>query len=266
MAIAIREVYNTRAAAIHDCAGRIDAARNLFLSWTELMGNDTVTRVCKYNPGGTLVQQWEVIPPANMKTDFATLMVSGSDLWVILAAHQAISGERDNKIYYGVIPGVFAAYEGGRDLEGAQIARDVVGSPAVDVGGGGGTVSIDYPRLARAVVDRMKEEMQGELGELVAQRARQGVQAEAPATKGDLTTALDTGIYSSNGLYQRLIETQYSVLRDNDVLRAVLAVLREHGLTPSRPVSNYGQDPAPAPGPGPGTPRTPGTPGTPGTP
>ena len=258
MAIQIREVYNTRAAAIHDCAGRVDAARNLFLSWTELMGNDTITRVCKYNPGGTLVQQWEVRAPGNMKTDFATLMVSGSDLWVILAAHQAISGERDNKVYYGVIPGVFAAYDGGRDLEGAQIERDVVGSPASDSGGGGGTVSIDYPRLARAVVDRMKEEMRGELGDLVAERARQGVQAEAQgtlATKGDLTAAIDTGIYSSNGLYQRLIETQYSVLRDNDVLRAVLAVLREHGLTPSRPASNYGQDPPPAPGPG-----TPGQP------
>jgi hypothetical protein len=257
MAIPMREVYNTRAAAIHDCAGRVDAARNLFISWTELAGNDTVTRVRKYDPAGNLAGEWQVVAPTNMKTDFATLMVSGSDLWVILAAHQPISGERDNKVYYGVIPGVFAAYDGGRDLEGAPFMRDVVGSPAAEVGGGG-TVSIDYPRLARAVVDRMKEEMRGELGALMAERARQGVQAEAQATlatKGDLTTALDAGIYNSNGLYQRLIETQYSVLRDNDVLRAVLAVLRDHGLTPSRPASNYGQDPPPAPGPG-----TPGPP------
>ncbi len=32
-----------------------------------------------------------------------------------------------------------------------------------------------------------------------------------------------------------LIETQYVVLRDNDVLRAVAAILKDHGLTPTPP-------------------------------
>jgi hypothetical protein len=253
MAIPVRVVYNTRSAAIHDCAGRVDAAHNFFLSWTELTGNDTLTRVRKFDPAGNLAGEWQIDAPPGFKTDFATLMPSGSDLWVIFAAHQAISGERDNSVCYGIIPGVYAPYEGGRDLEGAEYSRDVVGAPA---GGVGGNVVIDYNQLAAAVVNRLKGEMRGDLGEIVAEKAgkgaREAIRIEAQAdntglvTKDDLNTALNTGIYNSNGLYQRLIETQFLVLRDNDVLRAVAAILKDHGLTPTRP---------------PGSPSSPSSPG-----
>src|SRR5215212_10655277 len=233
--IPLRAVYNTRTAAIHDCAGRVDAAHNLFISWTELAGNDTITRVRKFAPAGNMLQEWTLNPPAPFKTDYATMMVSGSDLWVILAAHQAISGDRDNTVFYGVLQGVFAPYDGGRDLEAASFARDVVGSSAE----GGGPVSIDYNQLAAAVVNRLKSEMRGDLGDIVAEKAgngaRDAIRAEAAPdqtgllTKNDLATGLDSGIYHSNGFYQRLIETQYLVLRDNDVLRAVAAILKDHG-------------------------------------
>ena len=240
--VLMHEVYNTRVAAIYDCSGKVDAAHNLFISWTELVGNDTITRVRKYNPAGGQNRAWDIDVPSGFKTDFATLMPSGSDLWVLMVAHQAITGERDNKVYYGVLPGVFAPYAEGRDLEGASFSRDAVGAPAST---GGGTVSIDYNQLATAVVNRLKGEMRGELGDMIQARAAQGaqqaIQAEAQpdhtglVTKNDLNTSLDGGLYHSNGLYQRLIETQYVVLRDNDVLRAVAAILKDHGLTPTPP-------------------------------
>ena len=224
-------IYQSTTAALTCCAGRVDADGNLFLSWNELHGNDTVTIVQKHAPDGAVVGDWRVFPPTGLKTDFSTLMPGGSDLWIIMTVHQPISGPRSTYVCQAVLPGVFAPYPGGHDIEASAFnSGNLTPVPTQE-----DNVTIDYNHLADVVINRMRQEMAGNLGEAFQERVREvvGNSGGDLATKADLHASIDEGIYHSSGLYARLMETQFQVLRDNDVLRAAVLVLQDHHQTPT---------------------------------
>ena len=231
-------LYTTHSAQMGNAAAKTDAAGNLFLAWTELEAhsNNTVVLVQKRAPNGALLGQWRVLPPSNRKFDSASLAPVGNDLWVVGTDHEISSAEgRANDFTLGVIQGVFAPTPEPGDAP--YDSRVLGGSEPAP------TDPVDYAQIQHIV----NSEITALVGLFGSHGLRTGLQEKGEdslvavmtrAHMGDPTdprvaafqAAFSDTLYQSPGLYQRLKETMFLVLRENRVLEAV-----DHILGPAAP-------------------------------
>jgi hypothetical protein len=192
----------------------VDHAGNQFDCFSTLQGNTTTIIVVKSNRLGQELQRWSLPAMPPFKIDDFGVFQSGADLLFLVAAHEISSDpNRRNIVYRDSLPGICIPYPAGQMPVGAEteyISREPNPQP----------IEFDYVRIVREVLTALKADMNGELGAQVQQRAKNG------ARQGIQTEYSGGALYNDSGLYNRLKETVYEVLRDQHVLDAVEKILK----------------------------------------
>lgn len=224
-------VYTTRQFALFHVNSVLDQNRNMYLACIHLRGNDTPIMVWRITEANVWTHLATVLPTTGHKADSLRMFIGGRDgfsLILVISTHQAISGERDNDIQIAEIPGV--ALAGAMRWEGEMFdARNMVNT---EPQGG-----CDPDEIKEAVIQGLVAALGtgGSLRNLMQGIAKNGAVEAIVQQSGrgvflsedQFHSGLDQGIYHSNGLYQRLIETQYQVLNENRVLAAAEKILDE---------------------------------------
>lgn len=167
-------IYTTRSASLLHVAAIYDTARTLYLAALHYAGNDTPVYLWRVPEGQPVPPTPDVIiwPTVAHKGDAMIMKVGGAtgrDLHLYFGTHQAISGERDNDVQIAVVPNFLTAPGVPEAGEGQAFDPRGLGVVTPDPAPG---YTLD--QIAHAVLQAIKVDMGGELGNLVQQKAKNG--------------------------------------------------------------------------------------------
>ncbi len=225
--------------AVLHVAGTTDYGRNLFVAFSTLQGNTSAVEVIRYNEQMVPTGSWRVTPPSNMKLDDFHLFQAGADLFIVHVDHEAISDpNRANTVYFvpDELRGIAVPYPQGQPAQGGKFEMASEPNPNPNPNPNPGPTADE---IAHAVLDLMKAQMNGELGDLVQKKAkngsRQGIQVEVGDPEGVLRFANSPAYLRDqnsllqvlrDGLYQwqldRIYQATVSVLTDSTEGRTVV--------------------------------------------
>lgn len=220
----------------------VDHAGNVFESDFWLRGNESAVEIRRYNPAGELTGQWTLRPPTGFKVDGYGIFQSGAHLLVLLCGHEAIADpQRRNIVWRDQVENVAVPYPQGFAPVGAETDMDswrgVDPNPAPEV-------EVDYERIRGIVQTVVAAEVNRLASQFGGGSVRGGIQEKVedalvrlfdPDYQGDdprparFREGFSATLYRSAGLFQRLTETVFLVVRDNKLIEAAYKVL---GLPP----------------------------------
>jgi hypothetical protein len=231
-------VFEIRGWAVTVAAARTDGGGNLIQWWEELQGNTTHGRVRRFDPTGNLVADIFIEPPDGFKFDNVFIFFAGADIGAIGAVHQAISDpNRISGVAMGYVQAFITPYERGHVQDGHPYDLSLITGGGG--GGGGGTETVDWNAGADVIMQKMKGD--ASFAAFLAKEAMNG-SITATSHPNDATPSREwiedlvmNRIHDSTGLYNRLKETMFEVLRENSVLAAVNKILGRTGAKDDQP-------------------------------
>lgn len=230
--ILARTIYRTTTHAVLSVRARLDTAGNLYLAARLLRGNDTPVPVWRITPANEWTLLATVRPNENNKGDDLELLIggpTGRDLILLLGTHRAVSDpNRDNDVQIAEIPGVVLA-PGVPEGPGEGLIFDSRALGEAEPPPEPGT-EVDYARIQAGAVAAAAGEVNRLIGLFGSGSIRQALEDKAKDALVELLTAVDdprgqayrealsTFLHDNAGLYNRLRETMYEVLRDNGLI------------------------------------------------
>lgn len=203
------------------CANCKDNGGNKFLFYFVLRGNETYIEGFKMNSAGAIVaeQEFEASPDPSpigagkpKKLTSMSAMVDGQDIEIFMTGYELTNVDRlhwPETARWKNIAVPFAQGVNPTSGAGPKTFEAVGGEPNPIPGGTGMTKD----EMA-AALNNPNDPLTVALGKLVKNQARGGMQIEIAEQK----VLTENNVYASGGLFRRIKETVYQVLKENGLI------------------------------------------------